>query len=720
MHQPTLSGTISTVLRRHLWLPPLIALAVLASVGWVMRAKVEATLKANLRSVLQTTLLTEQTALRNWMLMQRNQAESAAADHQIATMIRSLIKDAGPQATSLELLQLPQTSELRRELAPVLETSEFSGFVVVDLSGRVVTSYRNELVGVTLTDDQLTLLRATVFAGKSVMLPPVKSRAVLPDRHGVERAGVPTMFAIAPVLSESGEVIAALGLQIQPDVAFTRILEIARIGETGETYAFDRNGLMLSNSRFDEQLRSIGLLTEADDSTLNVSLRDPGVDLSTGARPTQIRSELPLTFAAREAIAGREGVNVDGYRGYRGVPVVGAWTWLGDEGFGLASEVDVSESHQTIVTINYAFWSLFALLGCATLALLISMWRADRLAMEARRAAIELKRLGQYTLEEKLGEGGMGVVYRARHAMLQRATAVKFLDATKNDEKSIIRFEREVQLTAQLNHPNTILIYDYGRTPEGVFYYAMELLDGINLEDLVVRHGPQPEGRVIQILKQICGSLAEAHSVGLIHRDVKPANILLNMRGGLFDFVKLLDFGLVKTTDNAALATQGSGAVGTPLYMSPEACKSPDKLDARSDLYAVGAVGYFLLTGTPLFSGDSVLDILQQQVKTLPELPSQRGGQSVSPEMERLLMSCLAKSPADRPASADEIIRQLDELPTAGSWTDADAREWWRRHEPSLVKTTLLRTSTSAAFAATVVTNLDYEREDTSHPEIAS
>lgn len=147
MHQPTLSGTISTVLRRHLWLRPLIALAVLASVGWVMRAKVEATLKANLRSVLQTTLLTEQTALRNWMLMQRNQAESAAADHQIATMIRSLIKDAGPQATSLELLQLPQSSELRRELAPVLETHEFSGFVVVDLSGRVVTSYRNELVG---------------------------------------------------------------------------------------------------------------------------------------------------------------------------------------------------------------------------------------------------------------------------------------------------------------------------------------------------------------------------------------------------------------------------------------------------------------------------------------------------------------------------------------------------------------------------------------------
>lgn len=703
MDRPSLSGTVSNVWRRHIWLRPLIVLVVLASVGWVMRAKVAATLNAQLRSVLETTLQTECEALRLWQRTQRNQAEFAAADDRIAATVRALVAKAPHQATALELLNLPQAEQLRRELDPVLTAHKFNGYWVVDPNGRIVAAYRNELVGRVLPAEQAAILRDKAIAGESVIVPPYKSLVVLPDRHGVERAGVPTMFAVAPVRGEADAVIAAIGLRIRPEVEFTQILEIARIGETGETYAFDRNGLLLSNSRFDEQLRNIGLLTEQDDSTLNISLRNPGVDLTSGARPKQSRSDLPLTHAVAEAVAGRDGVNIDGYPDYRGVPVVGAWQWLSDEGFGIATEVDVSEAHQTLNTINYTFWSLFALLAVASLLLLASMLRADRLAEQARHDAIELKRLGQYTLEEKLGEGGMGVVYRARHAMLHRPTAVKFLDAAKTNEKAIARFEREVQLTAQLNHPNTIAIYDYGRTPEGVFYYAMEYLDGINLEDLVERHGAQPEGRVIHILRQVCGSLAEAHATGLIHRDVKPANILLNVRGGVFDFVKLLDFGLVKATENAAHATHGGGVVGTPLYMSPEACKSPDNVDARSDLYAVGAVGYFLLTGTPLFVGGSVLDILNHQAKTQPEPFSQRGGQPVSPEMEQLLMRCLAKSPADRPPSAQAMIAALDEIATATAWTQSEAREWWRRYLPNLTIAASPNTVNSAEFAATVV-----------------
>lgn len=702
---PQATLTISDIWQRHIWLRPLIVLVVLASVGWVMRAKVEATLKANLRSVLQTTLQTERAALRTWMRMQRNQAESAATDEQIARTINSLLKNAKPDIAALELFNLPQSAQLRHELAPILEAHQYNGYVVVEQSGRVVASYRSELVGCQLSEAEMTPLRQIAFAGQSMILPPLPSKVALPDRHGVVRVGVPTMFAVAPVRDESSDVIAILGLRIQPDVEFTNILETARIGDSGESYAFDRNGLMLSNSRFDEQLRGIGLLPEGTDSTLTVSLRDPGVDLTTGARPKSSRSEQPLTLAVSEAIAKRDAINVDGYRGYRGVSVVGAWMWLPDDGFGIVTEVDLSESHQTLNTINYAFWSLFALLGIATLAMLFSMLRADRLAEQARRDAIELKRLGQYTLEEKLGEGGMGVVYRARHAMLHRPTAVKFLDVAKTNEKAIARFEREVQLTAQLNHPNTIAIYDYGRTPEGVFYYAMEYLDGINLEDLIARHGAQPEGRVIHLLKQVCGSLSEAHSIGLIHRDVKPANILLNARGGQFDVVKLLDFGLVKVSENsnAALVTNAGGVVGTPLYMSPEAFKSPDKVDARSDLYAVGAVGYFLLTGTPLFFGDSVLDILNHQVKTAPDPISQRANQPVSAELEQLLMRCLAKSAAERPASSSELVEALDQLPTAGSWTDSDARKWWRRYIPNLSTIAATNTPNPADLSATVV-----------------
>ncbi|MCB1188769.1 serine/threonine protein kinase, partial [bacterium] len=180
----------------------------------------------------------------------------------------------------------------------------------------------------------------------------------------------------------------------------------------------------------------------------------------------------------------------------------------------------------------------------------------------------------------------------------RRPTAVKLLDLDKVNDDSIQRFEREVQLTCQLNHPNTVAIYDYGRTPEGVFYYAMEYLDGLTLQSLVERYGPQPEARVIRILTQICGSLFEAHSLGLVHRDIKPANIMINRRGGETDIVKVLDFGLVKALDEGKQAgvTGGNMMTGTPLYMSPEAIQTPQLVDPRTDIYAVGAVGYFLLT----------------------------------------------------------------------------------------------------------------------------
>ena len=265
-----------------------------------------------------------------------------------------------------------------------------------------------------------------------------------------------------------------------------------------------------------------------------------------------------------------------------------------------------------------------------------------------------IKQLGQYTLEEKIGSGGMGSVYRARHAFLRRATAVKLLNSDNVTEGGLARFEREVQLTSRLNHPNTIAVYDYGKTPEGVFYYAMEYLEGINLQELVKKCGPLPEGRVVAILKQVCGSLAEAHDIGLIHRDIKPENIVLTCRAGMPDFVKVLDFGLVKAADaeETAKLTQANVTVGTPHYLSPEAVDRPDTVTALADIYAVGAVGYFLLTGTPVFSGKTVMEICMKHVRAIPDSPSQRLGHAVSPRLEALILRCLAKDPKDRPSSA--------------------------------------------------------------------
>jgi serine/threonine protein kinase len=324
---------------------------------------------------------------------------------------------------------------------------------------------------------------------------------------------------------------------------------------------------------------------------------------------------------------------------------------------------------------------MLGLLAVSSVAIFVFTLVVARLQRDAQKAAIHAKNLGQYRLEEKIGAGAMGMVYRGHHAMLRRPTAIKLLNVDKVTDASISRFEREVQITSQLNNPHTVAIYDYGRTPEGVFYYAMEYLDGIDLQNLVERYGPQPEGRVIQILKQMCSSLYEAHSLGLVHRDIKPANVMLNRRGGEADVVKVLDFGLVRALDDAKRGGQTGGLSGTPLYMSPEAIQTPDLVDPRSDLYAVGAIGYFLITGQPVFNATSLVELCQQHVASVPEAPARRLGAAVSPELEAALLACLEKRRDKRPQTARDLAALLDRAPTARSWSLEDADAWWGRHE---------------------------------------
>jgi len=291
----------------------------------------------------------------------------------------------------------------------------------------------------------------------------------------------------------------------------------------------------------------------------------------------------------------------------------------------------------------------------------------------------DFRRLGQYTLEQKLGEGGMGAVYSARHAMLKRPTAIKLLPPDKMGEQALERFEREVQKTAQLTHPNTVRIFDYGRTLDGIFYYAMELLDGPTLDDIVAFSGPLPPARVTHILEQAAGALAEAHGMGLIHRDIKPANIMLVEQGGVPDVTKVVDFGLVKDVSPGSDVggTQADAVIGTPQYMCPEAIVAPDSVDARSDIYALGAVGYFLLTGKHVFDAGTLIAMCSAHLHSVPVPPSERLGKPLPKDLERLLLRCLEKDPNHRPESArvfQEAVRACAEV---GSWTEAEARVWW-------------------------------------------
>jgi serine/threonine protein kinase len=357
--------------------------------------------------------------------------------------------------------------------------------------------------------------------------------------------------------------------------------------------------------------------------------------------------------------------------------------------------MDYSEAFRPLAILQRTFWGLYALLILAALAIFVFTLMVARLRRDAQKAAIEAQQIGQYKLEKKLGAGGMGVVYKGYHAMLRRPTAIKMLDVDKVNDASMERFEREVQITSQLNHPNTVAIFDYGRTPEGVFYYAMEYLDGIDLQSLVERYGPQPVPRVIHILTQICGSLYEAHSLGLVHRDIKPANIMLTRRGGEPDVVKVLDFGLVKAQDDGKRAglTQQNSLTGTPLYMSPEAIELPEMVDQRSDIYALGAVGYFLLTGQPVFNADNVLALCDMQVSAVPVPPSERTKVVVPAELEAAILACLEKSRAKRPQTARELAVRILRCAEAAAWNVDEADAWWGRRERGQAQPTLTSTS---------------------------
>lgn len=322
------------------------------------------------------------------------------------------------------------------------------------------------------------------------------------------------------------------------------------------------------------------------------------------------------------------------------------------------------------------WWTLITFLCCTV----------SKVIHGLRQTVRSIRKLGQYTLEGKLGQGSMGVVYRARHALLRRPTAIKLLPPDRVGEDSIAQFEREVRLTARLAHANTVTVFDYGRTPDQIFYYAMELLDGFTLQAIVERSGPMPPGRVVHVLRQVASALVEAHGLGLIHRDIKPANIMLCRHAGAVDVVKVLDFGLVKTLDTEETAdTTGLHSIaGTPAYMAPEAFHSLERVDERTDIYGVGGVGYYLLTGTQVFTGTTLGKLCDQHLHARPDPPSWRRGEELPAALEELILQCLAKRPEDRPANAADLADQLAVLAGNEPWASWEPVSWWSEYARSM------------------------------------
>ncbi len=298
-----------------------------------------------------------------------------------------------------------------------------------------------------------------------------------------------------------------------------------------------------------------------------------------------------------------------------------------------------------------------------------------------RLEAFEAKQLGQYRLKQLIGAGGMGEVYLAEHNLLKRPCVIKLIQAEKaGDPRTLARFQREVRSTAKLSHWNTVEIFDYGHTQDGTFYYVMEYLPGMSLAEMVERFGPLSPERAIHFLAQACDALTEAHAVGLIHRDIKPGNLFAAQRGGVHDVAKLLDFGLVKpmTDDEHSMQLTFEGAItGSPLYMSPEQAVGDGRPDARSDIYSLGAVGYFLLTGRPPFEGDRPIKVMIAHAHHDVTPPSQFA-ESIPNDLEQVILRCLEKEPSQRYQTAAELAEAFRRCEAAGRWTAVDAVRWWK------------------------------------------
>ncbi|HEU5072369.1 MAG TPA: hypothetical protein VFV96_18365, partial [Verrucomicrobiae bacterium] len=482
---------------KHIWLIPLLTALLVAGVGWWADTQLRQVIRQELANDLQSALDANATALEIWMANQKRIAASLAEEPRLKELANRLLSaDHASGTNRTALAELSRQLLVSERFGERLHTLGYTMAQVVDTNLMVVSENARGRgrIGQPVLADLAPKYRELFATGEPQIITPFKAprppwlqrnppRPRSPDNghEPPERMGRrfapmlrdPAVMQVAvPLKDSAGATHGALVLIINPNAEFTRILSVARSGDSGETFAFDAEGVLLSESRFDAELKQFKLIPDEAGavSALNLRLRDPGGDLSQGHVAD---TNGPLMLMVERAVSSGSGVATEPFRDYRGVPVVGAWRWLPDYGFGVGTKVDAREAFHTLRVVRSVFLILFLLLLFTALLILLFSFSQARVRRRLTEAELKARQLGQYHLQEKIGEGGMGSVYKAHHTLLRRETALKLLPPDKAEPYAIQRFEQEVQLTCRLAHPNTIQVFDYGHTPDGIFYYAM-------------------------------------------------------------------------------------------------------------------------------------------------------------------------------------------------------------------------------------------------------
>jgi hypothetical protein len=609
--------------------------------------------------------------VRSWAARQADRARGVLQEPELLSQVKGLLALAQDREGLKErLLASPFYRAVSARLLQVSPELGGEGFIVMTPTGVLLCAETEAMVAKHTNVEGSGYIRRVIL-GEWVLSRPY------PDRQFAlgmtPQYDHPMMFVAGPIRDESDRTIALGFFRFSP-----RPFDEFFAADSSEFLAFDEKGLVVSPVANASLLERAGLipLPAGAGGRFRIHLNDPGIDLEQGPPPDPRPESWVPTVMSRSGVQGFNRTDEVGHRDFRGKRVLASWRWLPEWEMGMGAQIPLVRVLAPVRPVKQAFALLLGGVGLmAGLLATLSYVRSER----------RLRKddpLSSYRMDRQIGKGGMAKIYLAHHRVLGRPTALKILDEVHPSPAAVERFEREARLASRLGHPNTIQIFDYGKTADGRLTYAMEYVEGLNLAQLLSLEGPLPVARAVFLLGQIAAALEEAHELGLLHRDLKPSNIMVSKKGGMGDLIKVLDFGIAcslrSDTDEVARSTS---LVGTPAYIAPERIRAPGHNDPRSDIYSFGAVAFHLLTGRTVFEGPGPTELIYQVMTAPRPSASQFRGERLPDSLERLVADCLSIEPEYRPPDFRRVIEILSAVETRDRWEQDEARAWWATNQ---------------------------------------